>query len=137
MKVICRCNNVHSLEDRELSDKLKYYIRVSDGSLELELGKEYLVYGVVFWSNIPFLYIFKDGGDDYPKPVPIDFFEVSDARLSRFWLLSCFNEEGEGYSSSLLPELWAKNPYFYERLIEGDEVAEGHFKICRELIESE
>ncbi len=137
MKVICKIDNLYGIEDLDVLDRLKGYLHYPEGEFGLVLGKEYIVYGVVFWDNAPLVYIFLDEGDDYPKPIAMDFFELSDPSLSKLWRLSYFSEGARDSSSSLVFRAWAEDPLFYERLIDGERVAVEDFNKYRSLVDDE
>jgi hypothetical protein len=137
MKVICRIDNLYDIKDADVLSRLKEYIHYPDGEFGLVLGKEYTVYGVVFWDNAPLVYIFLDEGDDYPKPVAMDFFELSDGGLSKCWMLSYSPQGTKESSSSLVFKEWAEDPVFYERLVEGDKAAVDVFNKYRSFMDSE
>ena len=108
-----------------------------DGEIDLEVGREYTVYGLVFWDNSPWYYLCAEDYDEYPKPFAAEFFDVLDARLSSHWKLSVV-EQGEGeILSSLVFSEWAKDPLFYERLIEDDSKAVELFEKYRQLMDQE
>ncbi|UII14589.1 hypothetical protein LRP86_01469 [Pseudomonas brassicacearum] len=89
MKVRCIVNNLNSDKlSPETLTRLKRYISLPDGELDLEIGKEYVVYGIEFWDNCPWLYLCPDDYDEYPIPVAADFFETIDKRLSTHWQLN-------------------------------------------------
>lgn len=137
MKIVCKVNNLNSFSDEGLLRRLKKYISMPDGEVDLEIGKEYTVYGVVFWDNSPWYYICVEEYDEYPKPFAAEFFNVLDDRLSLHWKLSSV-AQGEGeVLSSLVFEEWAKDPSFYERLIEDDPEASAQFGKYRQLIDHE
>lgn len=74
MKVRCIVNNLNSDKlSPETLTRLKRYISLPDGELDLEIGKEYVVYGIEFWDNCPWLYLCPDDYDEYPIPVAADF----------------------------------------------------------------
>lgn len=137
MKVICRINNLNSLSDERLLKRLKKYIRMPEGEIDLEIGKEYTVYGIVFWDNSPWYYICSEDYDEYPKPFAAEFFEIIESHLSFYWRLSTV-DQGEGeILSSLVFDEWAKSPDFYERLIESDYEAMDLFNKYRQLMDQE
>ncbi|MFV0477644.1 MAG: hypothetical protein ACK5ME_07415 [Parahaliea sp.] len=137
MKVICKANNLNSLSNKRLLKRLKKYISMPDGEIDLDLGREYTVYGVVFWDNSPWYYLCSEDYDEYPKPFAAEFFNISDERLSSYWKLSVV-DQGEGkILSSFVFDEWAKDPSFYERLIEGDSEAVGLFGKYRQLMSQE
>lgn len=104
----------------------------------LTQGKEYTVCAVGDNENIPWYCIYDDNTDYYPMWRPSFLFEVSDNRLSRYWVFSI--EEMEGNKKTLLsfPE-WSNDHYYYGKLVEGesnDPIAHV-FKNYRDLMELE
>ncbi len=108
-----------------------------DGEIDLDVGKEYTVYGVVFWDNSPWYYLCSEEYDEYPKPFAAELFSVLDGRLSLYWKLSVVDQEEEGVLSSLVFDEWANNSSFYELLIEGDSEAVELFRSYRQLMNQE
>ena len=121
MKVINKINNLNSLTDKRVLERLKKYISMPDGEIDhLEVGREYTVYGIIFWVNSPWYYLCLEGIDNYPVPFAADFFKVSDDRLSSYWKLSVDDRYPDVILSSLLFSEWAQeNPSFYEHLLDG------------------
>lgn len=136
MKVVCKVNNLNSLSDERLLERLKKYIFMPGGEIDLELGREYTVYGVIFRDNSPWYYLCSEEYDEYPKPFAAEFFNVSDDRLSSYWKLSVDQGE-EKILSSLAFDEWVKDPSFYERLIEDDPEAVELFGKYRQLMDQE
>jgi hypothetical protein len=134
MKVICQVNNINDISDEFTLMRLKKYILMPDGEVDLEVNKEYTVYGVVFWDNSPWYYICVEDYDEYPKPFPAEVFEVSDDRLSPYWKVTHEQKEDGEVQSSLLFNEWSKDTSFYERLIEEDEGVIETFEKYRELM---
>ena len=108
-----------------------------EGEIDLEVGKEYTVYGIVFWDNSPWYYVCSENYDEYPTPFAAEFFSVKDKRLSSTWRLSHMDPGVDEILSSLVIEQWAKDPSFYERLLEGDSEAICQFAASREFMENE
>src|SRR5437016_2680979 len=104
MKVVCKINNLHGIEDFGVFTRLKRYISTSSGALDLQVGKEYIVYGVEFWDNCPWFYLCTEGEDEYPKPFAADFFEITDKRISKCWTLVTSPCEGDENSTRLVFE---------------------------------
>lgn len=137
MKVFCKTNNIFDLVNTYTIDRLKKYISLSDGQLNLELNTEYVVYGILFRDNAPWYYLCLYEDDEYPSPFPADLFDISDGRLSSYWkLLFVKQREGEVLSSLVFNE-WRKDPSFYERLIDGDPEAVKLFTKYRQLLDHE
>ena len=137
MRVICKINNLYSVSDQLLLRRLKKYINMPDGEIGLEVGREYPVYGVVFWDNSPWYYLCSEDYDKYPKPFAAEFFNVLDDKLSSFWKLSAMDQGKGEILSSLVFDEWAKDSTFYERLVEGDPEAVDLFAKYRKEMDKE
>lgn len=137
MKVICKINNLNDIYNSRLYERLRKYILMPDGEVSLEIGKEYTVYGVVFWDNSPWYYLCSEEDDEYPTPYAADFFHVTDKRLSKYWTLSTTDQGLGEILSSLVINDWANDPYFYERLIENDVDIMELFDKYRQLMDKE
>ena len=137
VKVVCTGNNLKSFSDGNILSRLKQYIFKPDGDVNLGVGREYTVYGVLFRDNMPWYYLCDEDYDEYPTPFASDFFEVVDDQLSKYWKLS-FIDLGEGQASTVLAfDEWASDRSFYERLIDGDDEAVSIFGKYRRLMEQE
>jgi len=137
VKVVCKTNNLNSFSDENILSRLKRYIFKPDGDVNLDVGREYTVYGILFRDNTPWYYLCDEDYDEYPTPFASDFFDVVDDRLSKCWKLS-YSDLGEGQSSTFLAfDEWASDRSFYERLIDGDEAAVSLFSEYRKLMEQE
>jgi hypothetical protein len=138
MKVRCIVNNLNSDKlSPETLTRLKRYISFPDGELDLEIGKEYVVYGIEFWDNCPWLYLCPDDYDEYPIPVAADFFEIIDKRLSNHWQLNSKEVSNSENQTQLVFSEWATDESFYENLISGEKYAEVVFEKYRKIMDSE
>lgn len=137
MKVICKVNNLSDFSDKKLLERLHKYISISSGEVDLSIGNEYTVYGIVFWDNSPWYYLCSEDYDEYPKPFAAEFFDLVDERLSSHWKLSAVDQgEGEILSSLVFYE-WANDPSFYEKLLEEDTKAIALFAKYRNILDQE
>ncbi|MBC3376988.1 hypothetical protein HU762_23895 [Pseudomonas sp. SWRI92] len=138
MKVRCIVNNLNSdMLSPETLKRLKRYISLPDGELDLEIGKEYVAYGIEFWDNCPWLYLCPDDYDEYPIPVAADFFEITDKRLSTHWQLNFKESSNSENETQLVFSEWASDELFYENLISGDKHAEAIFDKYRKIMDAE
>ena len=135
MKVVCKANNLNYFSDERLLKRLKACIN-SGGQIDLEIGREHTVYGVVYWDDNPWHYICSEEYDEYPVPKAAEFFNVLDNKLSSHWRLSVI--EKEGIESTIVFEGQAKDPLsFYADLLDGDPEAIALFRKYRELMDCE
>lgn len=121
MKVSCKYNSLKMVKDIEIIQRLSQRINLSDNDdLGIDIGKEYVVYGVVFWDNSPWFYICEDEEDTYPTPFPAEFFDIKNNRFPADWQLSFRCTDGIPESELVFSE-WASDPMFYEKLVDGCE----------------
>ena len=130
MKAVCETNNIFDLSDSSSVERIQKYIHLSDGQLNLEKGKEYCIYGILFRDNSPWYYLCLDEDDESPNPYPSELFRVTDARLSSCWRLS--KEQ-----SCLVFEEWANDSSFYENLVDDDPSAQELFKHYQAIMDNE
>jgi len=136
MKVLCTINNIFEIEESVRLERIKKYIHLSDGQLNLEKNVEYCVYGVVFRDNAPWYYLCLDEDDESPTPYPAELFKIIDERLSSYWRIST-EDSTSGVMSSIVFDEWANDPSFYERLVDGDPSAIELFKNYQSLMNKE
>ena len=106
-------------------------------TINLTIGKEYTVYGMVFRDNSPWYYLCSEDYDEYPTPFPSECFDITDKRLSSYWnLLTREIGNGKIQSSLVIPE-WAEDPYFYELLLDGDIDTVELFNRYKKLLDQE
>ncbi|MFJ4195786.1 hypothetical protein [Pseudomonas sp. NPDC089534] len=135
MKVLCKFNNINQTTS-ETALRLKKYVSMPDGELDLETGKEYVVYGIEFRDNYPWLYICSEDSDEYPRLFSAELFEIIDPTLSSYWSLSLPDTDNRQKSKLVFNE-WATNPIFYEYLVDGNEWAASTFSKYKALINEE
>lgn len=137
MKVVCKINNLNQLSDERLLARLKKYIHMSDGELNLDIEKEYTVYGIIFRDNSPWFYICRPEIYEYPVPSAAEFFDVIDDRLSSHWKLSSVDVGGKEMYSALVFDEWARDRSYYERLLDGEPQAVALFAKYRKIMDEE
>ncbi|TWC11563.1 hypothetical protein FBY06_14338 [Pseudomonas sp. SJZ085] len=138
MKVICRTNNIN---DKNLapdaSMRVRRYVSMPDGELNLEIDKEYVVYGIELRDGCPWFYLCDEEYDEYPLAYAADFFEIADRHLSAYWQL---NYKCAGINDSrtqLVFSEWALDENFYENLVSGEQQAVATFAKFRKLMDAE
>lgn len=137
MIVVCKINNLKNVSDVHVLKRLKKYISMPDGEIDLDLGREYIVYGVIFRNNCPWYYLCGADDDEYPKPYSSQLFEIIDDRLSSHWKLSSYFLGENKVTTSLAFADWARDLSFYERLVDGESEAVQIFAQYRKMINQE
>lgn len=115
MKIKCTTTKVASLPD-----KISKNYQISYDAFFLKEGKEYIVYALRIYLGYIWYCISDEIDMFYPCWNPSTLFEISDNRLSRYWIFSTENEEDQKKSPFFSFPEWANDPYFYGELIEGN-----------------
>ena len=130
MKIKCITNKVSSLPQ-----VIKENYSISYENFFVSEGEEYTVYAISIhlgyvWYYLGVKYL------DYPDFFPATLFEVTDNRLSRYWVIGVY--EINGY---LLPKLafpkWIDQMDFYSNLVDGEDMEVNIFKKYKNLMELE
>jgi hypothetical protein len=137
MKIICRKNKIDDSFTPDTVSSLKRYISIGNNELDIEPGKEYVVYGIEFWDNCPWLYICSESYHEYPKPYASDFFEISDNKLSSQWILKSRETHNHKNKTQLVFPEWADDESFYEKLIDENKTCIDIFKKHRKIMDTE
>ncbi|PHH39607.1 MULTISPECIES: hypothetical protein [Pseudomonas] len=137
MKVRCKTNKIDNTFTQDTATRLERYISISDSELDIEIGKEYTVYGIEFWDNCPWIYICADSYDEYPKPFALDFFEITEQKLSSYWVLNSKDTYNKKVKTQLVFCEWADDDSFYEKLIDEDEACVITFEKYRKAMDIE
>ena len=137
MKVKCKTNRICENFTQETALRLKRHISIGDGELDLEIGKEYVVYGIEFWDNCPWMYICTESYDEYPKLFALDFFEITDSKPSVHWNLKSKETYNNKNKTQLVFPEWAADDSFYEKLVDDNELCIATFDKYRKIMDSE
>ncbi|UVK86559.1 hypothetical protein LOY52_16920 [Pseudomonas sp. B21-051] len=137
MKVRCKTNKIDNSFTQDTATRLERYISISDSELDIKIGKEYTVYGIEFWDNCPWIYICADSYDEYPKPFALDFFEITEQKLSSYWVLNSKDTYNKKVKTQLVFCEWADDDSFYEKLIDEDEACVITFEKYRKAMDIE
>jgi len=110
-----------------------YRHHVHQDDLPLVIGRDYIVYGVLFREGQPWFLVCEEDDDDYPKPHFGELFALVDDRIPPDWSLSV--EENNVGRVSVLPSKWARDARFLEKLVDGDPVAVEGFRHMKQELE--
>ena len=135
MKVVCIRNKLKNFSGLKLRFLEKYYKYDLNHELDIKVGKIYNVYGIIFWENVPFYYIYKEDMD-YPTPVCGLFFDLSDPSFSKYWILRNKVTSNE-FEMVVAFKEWADDEMFYENLLNEELCELGLMKKYKELIDKE
>lgn len=101
----------------------------------LEIGKIYTVYGMIIDRGQLCYYICDRSHQNFPISRPFNLFELVDRRPSRYWLFF-FTEGYRTYPCWMFPE-WFDNPYFQDRLTDGEKEEIAIFLHYKKLMDLE
>ena len=115
MLIKCIGNSPSQLKsDRE---KKAYARNIHQDHVWLEIGKEYIVYGISFsfrGGDIPWFLVCEEEDDEYPHPHLSAFFEIIDGNIPSGWAFT--SVRGNVGDVAVLPKAWAEDPSFLEKL---------------------
>lgn len=131
MKVKCITNKVSSLP-REILNNYK----ISYEEFFIKEDKEYVVYAVMIYLGYIWYCICDERYTNCPMWHPSTLFELTNDRLSRYWIFS-FNEENHKKLPYLSFPEWSNDPYFYGELVDGGKKEISLFNKYKNLMDLE
>ncbi len=141
MLVKCINNEVSALS---VPDAVRNELRnwLPGGKASLTIDAVYIVYAVAIRKEWPWFFVADEEFSGYPISYSSAFFQVVDDRLSRHWRYrySPIRLHGIGSRSDavlLANSEWARDPMFYERLVDGDNLAVSKFSRVKSLMDVE
>ena len=143
MKVVCNIENIKQLNSRKLSSNEKDFLEsynLSFNKLNLTYKKEYTVLGIDY-KEIDYVYfmLVDDTEVYYPNFYPIEFFDIIDYRLSRYW----YNKSADYYPMtdisypSLISFRETSEKYFFDDLLNNENNIQSIFLNYQYLMDHE
>lgn len=117
-----------------------------DSNYNIIVGKEYTVYAMTFHIGYPWYYIYDELDRGYPLWHPGPMFEVTDNRLSKYWIYSVLFDKESGCDAFFAYPEWANNlagyhddyyVNYYDALSDGEKSAVAIFEKYKTLMDSE
>jgi len=109
--------------------QLGSYYRPGKQVFHVQVGKEYLVYGITFLSGCPWVELKEDFG--YLHRAPLGLFEITDGRVSSYWETRCIGRDICFWPPSFYRE------YYFDDLLEGVEEVLEDFRTVSSRVEAE
>lgn len=128
----CRCIR-RSIAELSPDDARHFGRHVHLDEVHLEIGREYLIFGVLLRDGRPWYLLCEEEDDDYLKPHFSELFELVDPRIPPDWSLALHNTNAGPFA--LLPTAWAADPAFLEKLVDGEPAAVAAFSRLREALD--
>jgi hypothetical protein len=107
-----------------------------DASFPLVIGKEYVVYAITVVKDAFWYYLLDEHDLPYPVWYPSPLFQVSDGSIPAHWVVNYVSNDAspDRTGTSLITfKEWANDPFFYERLVEGEAGAAAAFRNERNI----
>lgn len=135
MKVRLIRNNIKNVKEFSY---LEPHLKSEKPYEYVSLNKEYIVYAISEIDDFTWYCLCDDQYSSYPRWYPFPLFEITDNRLSRFWVFGFEEREKKKEFIISFPE-WVNNLYFYGELVDGGNEDESIklFKKYKELIDLE
>jgi hypothetical protein len=118
-----------------ISNKLKINEHEIDEYEFLEIGRTYVVYGMIIDHGELKYYICDEVHSSFPISRPFSLFEIIDRNLSRCWIFG-FVEGIEKFPSWNFRE-WIEEPYFQDNITDYEEREVSIFKYYKEFMDLE
>lgn len=135
MKVRCIANNLRSLDNPHIKERLSSSIKL-DGTIEdIRIGNLYSVYAMSHRKDGGiWIYLNTVPESDYPYPYPMEMFEIVDGSIPSGWAIGFGNDlSGTTFKCISFSE-WVNDSQFYEKLVEGDEIAVDLYEFWKGLL---
>ena len=132
MIVRCINNSIDAIANVEIRNHVCKDVHLSQ--IGLQIGKSYHVFGISFSDSIPRYLVCDEESANYPTPFHAIFFELVDGTLDKDWWFTHDCTNLGGYA--LLPQQWANDPGFLEKLVDGEAEARSVFeKLKKDVLE--
>jgi hypothetical protein len=119
-------------------------IGFGDGTTDVEVGKEYVVYAIEWADGLPGYILCGEQYRRYPLHYPAELFEITDPRPSRHWVVGFQPARPLGTTGQLVPPRvvlgfpeWAVNWGFHYWVTEGREPELSTWQHYKRLIDAE
>jgi hypothetical protein len=123
-----KCNNL--VPNEKQAKQLGDYYYPGKQDFYLNLGREYVVFGIRILNGMPWVDLVSD--TNYLFPAPLCLFEITDGRVSQYW------ETRVSKDGNLL--IWPRSfyrEYYHDDLLEGVQDVVEDFERVRAMIEAE
>src|SRR5574342_425199 len=138
MKVKCISNEPDNCKEYSY---LKNYFNLEKSYDRLIIGKEYVVYAITEMHEFIWYSLCDENYNYYPMWFPFSIFEITDQRLSRYWIFSLRERLSRTdtivFSPFLAYSEWSLQDDYYDNLTDGEEREVKIFKKYKELMELE
>lgn len=133
MRVICRTIQAAGLPSNYLDPRAsldQHFV------FPLTVGRSYVVYGLLFRDAQVWYLVADDNELPYPMAYPAPLFEVQNGRPSKHWIFA-LTPETRSHHALLAVPAWTADPYFYDRLTNGEDREVREFARMRVAIDEE
>jgi hypothetical protein len=133
MRVRCKTNRGEDLEAPYFHPQIGKPV---GQRFHLTPGESYVVYAMGFHGPGTWFYVADDHFSDAPHQYASTLFELEDPAVSGHWVLTMNHNDAE-QPDMLAPVEWGREPWFYERLFDGEPKAVAIFARQKALLDRE
>jgi hypothetical protein len=135
MKIQCVSNSAARLPDVIIDPETGFPRSLV---FALTVGKQYVVYGMTVYRDHLWYYICDEQYTYYPIWNPSPLFEIVDSRLSVYWRVGLYRCGADRNVMSVIAfDEWVSDPFYYDKLTDGDPAAVATFRKYKALIDDE
>jgi len=120
MRVVCIVNDLASIVDKDVHDRLRQSITIDGPITDLKTGMEYTVQCIERRDEGLWVFIHTVLANNYPYPYPIEMFEFRDRLLPHGWCIGFERRRGSVNWKRIGFPAWVNDDHFYENLVEGN-----------------
>jgi hypothetical protein len=128
MLVKCVTNDIRTLSNKLVEDRLRRSIHLEGPLGDLHVGRIYSVVALHESDGGVWLMLDTVDRSDYPYPYPVEMFDVIDCSLPAGWCINFVQGTDGAVIKRISFREWATDEKFYERLLDGDETAVGVYR---------
>lgn len=133
MRARCKTNKGDDLEMPYFNPRVG---RPVGHVFDITPGRSYVVYAIGFNGPGTWLYIADDAFFDGPRMFPVTLFELENPAVSKYWVLTLDHKDAE-QPDMLAPLGWGREPWFFNRLVDGEPQAVAIFTAMKAQIDAE
>jgi hypothetical protein len=134
VRVRCIANTGQALPESSIDSRRGL---TAEKTFPLTIGTLYVVYAITMYRGLTWYYVLDDHDLPYPVWKPAVLFDIVSGTIPTGWVVGYVRVSGDdaGYPVISFPE-WADDRFFYERLVDGDDLAVAVFERRRKDVDA-
>lgn len=135
MRVKCVANKGSNLPEDILGRSSGFH---KETEFPLVVGKDYVVYGITLHLGYVWYYLEDEHYAYYPVWNPSPLFEATDGKISKYWRYGYHADRNRDEVNVIFAfKEWVDDPYYYDKLTDGEEEAVMVFRHYKKLMDVE